>query len=118
MIHVLIASDDAGFRRLAAMALVQAGHTVRTATIDPARFVRLIAAGPTDVVVVDTVDAAEELRIAIASLDAAIGVVHVKEEGSLGVTKWGPLAALVAEVQISAEQATVRSAPPHLRIVS
>lgn len=117
-LRVVVASDDSAFVRLAAVALTRSGQSVRTVRLGATRLARLLMGGMADVVIVDDDDVLEQVRAVISAGALPIGIVRVHEEGELGVTKWGPLAALVAEVEIAADEVASAKQAPHLRIVS
>jgi hypothetical protein len=116
-LNVIVVSDDADFRRLATAGLARSGYAVRSTGRAETQLPRLLRATPADVVVVEGDPALAETR-AVLGANTRVGIVHVKPEGALGVTKWGPLSALAAEVLVAAEEAA--AAPPvrSLRIVS
>lgn len=97
------------------MALSAEGYAVRTMRDAPDRVLRLAALGDVDLVIVDTASSAATLRETFAARRARVGVIQVQAEGARGVTKFGPLAALVAEVDITCSNLSGRG---RLRVVS
>ena len=117
-LNVIVISDDADFRRLATAGLARSGYALRSTGRAATQLRRLLKAGPVDVIVVEGDQALEETTAVLKGVRASIGLVHVKPEGALGVTKWGPLSALAAEVLVAAEQAAATPPVRALRIVS
>jgi CheY-like chemotaxis protein len=110
---VVVVSSDTAFRRLAGAALSQAGHEVHTATAAPLRIGRLIRFRRPQALILDATTCDE---IAAAETACRAGGVHlvVVADGMPGVVeKWGPLDALLAEVE-----APGPAGPSRLRVVA
>lgn len=117
-IRTIVVSDDHDFRRLAAVALGREGHEVRTTPPGAGRLLRMLRSGPADVVVVEGDLSGAETQAIIAAGNMRFGVVRIMPEGDLGLTKWGPLSALAAEVLIAYEHRSNPTPERSLRIVS
>ena len=88
---IVVAAEDAGFRRYAAAILGRAGHRVLVTTDRPWRMRRLVRARDADVVLLEGVDDTH-------GLGPGVGVVVVGGD----VAKWGSAADLVAAVATAA----------------
>lgn len=118
-VSVLVASSDAAFRRLAGAGLSRAGAEVETVTAGPMRVERLLRLRRPQVVVLDAACASfDQVRARIGELPDPPAVVLVAEQPAAGMlAKWGPLEALVAEVQRAAGEHDRRVPGRPLRLV-
>lgn len=123
-LDVLVASEDADFRRLAGAVLGQEGHAVHASPLSEHRLQRLALKHRPDVLVLDAERAvATRVCSALVAHGMSFSLVLVSDEesaaGAAGVGRWGSGAALLKAVAVAAagrEQQARRRPEPGARL--